>query len=112
MYEGKNQTLAPRSIFLRRMWRSIVISIVVLGVTLVIGMLGYHYLAPCAWIDAFHNASMILSGMGPVIFIDTFWGKIFSSFYALLSGLVFVTNIGLLLAPIFHRVLHQFHLDE
>lgn len=94
------------------MWRSLSISAAIIGLTLLIGMVGYRYLAPCDWIDALHNASMILSGMGPVIVINTFWGKVFSSFYALISGLVFVSNIGLLLAPVFHRLLHQFHLDD
>ena len=112
MYEGKNHRLASRSIFLKRMRRSLSISTAIIGMTLLIGMFGYRYLAPCDWIDAFHNASMILSGMGPVIVINTFWGKVFSSFYALVSGLVFVSNIGLLLAPVFHRLMHQFHLDD
>lgn len=112
MYERRKQQLASRSIFLGRLWRSLAISAAIIGATLITGVFGYHYLAKCEWIDAFHNASMILSGMGPVIVIDTFWGKVFSSCYALVSGLVFVSNIGLLLAPVFHRLLHQFHLDE
>jgi len=62
--------------------------------------------------SALHNASMILSGMGPVITIDTVSGKIFSSFYALFSGLVFVTNLGILLAPLLHRILHHFHVAD
>jgi hypothetical protein len=76
-----------------------------------IGVIGYHYLAEASWIDAFHNASMILSGMGPVITIASETGKIFSSFYALFSGLVFVTNVGVLLAPVMHRIMHRIHLE-
>jgi hypothetical protein len=80
--------------------------------SLLIGVIGYHYFAGAKWIDAFHNASMILSGMGPVITIESQAGKIFSSFYALFSGLVFVTNIGVLLAPVLHRIMHSIHLDQ
>ena len=77
-----------------------------------IGVIGYRYIAHAEWIDAFHNASMILSGMGPVIEIKNASGKIFSSFYALFSGVVFITNIGVILAPAAHRLFHRLHLQE
>jgi len=75
-------------------------------------VLGYHYIGEIVWIDALHNASMILSGMGPVADIKNFWGKIFSSAYALFSGVVFITNIGFILAPAAHRFFHRLHVDE
>ena len=112
MYENKRQRLAPRHVFIRRLWKNLFISGTTMVATLLLGTAGYRFLAPCEWIDAFHNASMILSGMGPVVNVNTFYGKIFSSLYALFSGLVFVTNIGIILAPLFHRLLHQLHLDE
>jgi hypothetical protein len=65
-----------------------------------------------AWLDAIHNASMILSGMGPVVEIKTTAGKWFSSFYALFSGIVFITNIGILLAPVMHRIFHRLHMED
>jgi len=77
-----------------------------------IGILGYRFIAHTEWIDALHNASMILSGMGPVIDIKNTSGKLFSSFYALFSGVIFITNIGVLLAPALHRLIHRFHLQE
>ena len=77
-----------------------------------IGFAGYYGLTDATAIDAFHNASMILSGMGPVITITTSSGKIFSSLYALFSGIVFITNIGLILAPVIHRIFHKLHLEE
>jgi hypothetical protein len=77
-----------------------------------IGVLGYHYWGPMGWLDSLHNASMILGGMGPVIEIKTNAGKYFSSFYALFSGIAFITNIGMLLAPLAHRLFHKLHLDE
>jgi len=77
-----------------------------------LGIVGYHYTSDIAWIDSLHNASMILSGMGPVVEIKTYSGKLFSSFYALFSGVAFITNIGLLLTPIVHRFFHKMHMEE
>ena len=84
----------------------------ILAICLVIGIVGYHITAHAAWIDSIHNASMILSGMGPVIEINTTCGKLFSSFYALFSGIVFITNIGVILAPLLHRLYHRLHLQD
>lgn len=88
------------------------LSFFILILCLLIGVLGYHYLALAGWLDAVHNASMILSGMGPVIEIKTDAGKLFSSFYALFSGIVFITNIGIILAPAIHRLFHALHVEE
>ncbi len=112
MYETKKQALASSKLFFKRMLWNFGISAVILGICLMIGVLGYHYLAPAPWIDAVHNASMILSGMGPVIDIKTDAGKWFSSFYALFSGIVFITNIGFILAPAIHRLFHALHIEE
>lgn len=112
MYEKKNQPLASKRLFLIRLTRNMFLILGLIAFSLLLGVMGYHYLANASWIDAFHNASMILSGMGPVINIDTEMGKFFSSFYALFSGLVFVTNVGVLLAPVMHRIMHSIHMDE
>lgn len=77
-----------------------------------IGILGYHYSANVSWLDSLHNASMILAGMGPVVEIKTNIGKWFSSFYALFSGVVFITNIGIILAPVAHRMFHRLNIEE
>ncbi len=81
-------------------------------VCLLIGIIGYHYIAHLIWIDSIHNASMILSGMGPVAQIDNVAGKLFSSFYALFSGVAFITNISIFLAPVVHRFLHKIHVEK
>jgi len=81
-------------------------------VCLLIGIFGYHYVAHLAWIDAIHNASMILSGMGPVATVENVSGKLFSSAYALFSGVAFITNISIFLAPVVHRFLHKIHLEK
>jgi len=113
MYETKFQPLLPLHLFYRRVLRNIVLAIGILGICLLIGTIGYHFLAKAAWIDAFFNASMILSGMGPVPpEITTFNGKLFASFYALFSGVVFIGTIGVMLAPAIHRLFHRFHLEE
>lgn len=111
-FERKNEALAPRSVYMRRLIWSIIVSFSLLAVCLLIGTVGYKYLAPADWIDALHNASMILSGMGPVIEIKTTAGKLFSSFYALFSGVVFITNIGIILAPAIHRLFHALHVED
>lgn len=112
MYENKRQALAPRSVFIRRMLWNLFIACVLLTFSLGIGIFGYHYTGGISWIDSLHNASMILSGMGPVADIKSVEGKLFSSFYALFSGIAFITNIGIILAPMAHRLYHRLHVDE
>lgn len=94
MYEHKSEPLISKKAFYRRVLYNFFISVFILFSCILIGVLGYHYLAEAAWIDAFHNACMLLSGMGPVITIEKNGGKIFSAFYALFSGIVFVTTMG------------------
>ena len=82
-----------------------------IGLSLLAGMAGYHYFESMSWIDAFINASMILSGMGPMGPLQTWGGKCFAGWYALYSGLALILVSGLILAPLLHRVMHRFHLD-
>lgn len=112
MYEHRKQKLAPLTTFYRRVLKNILLATAVLTICLFIGVFGYHYTADIPWLDAIHNASMILSGMGPVVEIKTIPGKWFSSFYALFSGIVFITNIGIILAPALHRIFHRLHIEE
>lgn len=98
--------------FYRRFARALVVSQAVIGVSLSLGILGYHYICGFGWVDALLNASMILTGMGPVGTLVTDGAKIFASAYAMFSGVIFVTASGILLAPMFHRVLHRFHIEE
>lgn len=112
MYEHRKQPLAPKKIFYRRIVRSILVASFIMLICLLIGVAGYHYTAHIPWLDALHNASMILSGMGPVVEITTTGGKWFSSAYALFSGIVFITNVGIILAPAVHRLLHRLHVEE
>jgi hypothetical protein len=111
-YEHRKQPLASKKTFYIRIATSILLASVILLLCLGIGILGYHYTADIEWLDSLHNASMILSGMGPVVTINSTAGKWFSSFYALFSGVVFITNIGLILAPAVHRIMHRLHLEQ
>jgi hypothetical protein len=112
MFESKSERLVPASTFARRMVISFLLLFVVLSIALGLGVLGYHYFADLTWIDSILNASMILTGMGPIAPMISESAKLFASAYALFSGVIFLSSIGLLLAPVFHRVLHKFHLDE
>jgi hypothetical protein len=81
------------------------------AVSWLIGILGYRLLEEFSWIDSILNAAMILGGMGPVNPLRTDAGKLFASFYALFSGIIFLVSVGVFLTPIYHRLLHQFHLE-
>jgi hypothetical protein len=111
-FERRHQPLASPHVFMRRVAVYLGVSIVIIGISLGIGVLGYHYLENLSWLDALLNASMILGGMGPVDPLRTDAGKLFASFYALFSGMVFLVAVGVLIAPVFHRFLHAFHIAE
>jgi hypothetical protein len=111
MFENRSSPLLPRKQFLGRMRRSALLSAGVAAVTLAVGMVGYRLFENMPWPDAFANASMILAGMGPLGNLNTTGGKIFAGIYALFCGLIFVTIITILLAPVFHRFIHKFHLE-
>jgi hypothetical protein len=112
MYEHHKQPLASRRVFAQRLRRNGLIGLLLLASSLGIGMLGYHFLENLSWIDSLLNASMILGGMGPVSPLQTNAGKLFASFYAIYSGVILLASVGILIAPIFHRFLHRFHLAE
>ncbi len=112
MYEHHKQPLASRKTFARRLGLNALLAAGVIFGSLGLGMLGYHFLENMSWIDAMLNASMILGGMGPVAPLHTSAGKIFASLYALYSGVVLLASVGVLAAPIFHRFMHRFHLED
>jgi hypothetical protein len=111
MFEHRSEPLASQSEFASRMLRYSFFTAAIILFSLGIGILGYHYLESLSWIDSLLNASMILGGMGPVNALQTNAGKIFASFYALYSGIVLLASVGILATPVFHRILHRFHLE-
>lgn len=112
MLEHHRKPLITRRAFLSRQLRYLGFSVIILLVSISIGIAGYHFLGNLPWIDSFLNASMILTGMGPVDHLDTTEGKLFASFYALFSGVAFLTFVGVLFAPVYHRFLHRFHFAD
>jgi hypothetical protein len=112
MYENKKQPIVPVITFYQRILKHIIIALGIMLFCLVIGITGYHYTANIPWLDSLHNASMILSGMGPVVEIKTASGKWFSSVYALFSGVVFLSIVGFILAPAIHRIFHKLNHEK
>ena len=111
-YESRGERLLPRRLFVRRLARHGLLATVVLGISLGAGAVGYRWTEGMGWLDAFLNASMILSGMGPVDTLRTDGGKLFATVYSIFSGVIFLGVVGVVLAPLLHRMLHRFHLDE
>lgn len=116
MYEHKEQPLAPKRVYYRRLTKNFLVATFIMLLCLLIGIAGYKLTVPeFDWYDSLLNASMILSGMGPVIDANIHLSntaKVFASFYALFSGVAFITNIGVLVAPIVHRFLHKLHIND
>jgi hypothetical protein len=111
-FENLHAPLLPRRQFYRRVARTTTVASGAIAAALAIGMVGYRVTEHMGWIDAFANAAMILSGMGPLGTLQTSAGKIFAGCYALFSGLAFITLVGVVLAPFIHRAFHRFHLAD
>ena len=112
LYERRRQPLLPHRRFVNRLVRHAGGAFGLIFGTLCVGMAGYHWLENLSWVDSYLNAAMILGGMGPVAELRTDSGKLFAGTYALFAGLVFLLGVGVILAPIAHRAMHRFHLDE
>ncbi|MEK7774275.1 MAG: hypothetical protein AAB305_00110 [Candidatus Zixiibacteriota bacterium] len=111
-FEHRRQPLLSRKHFLRRLAWSFLSALLLLAVWMILGMVGYHWLADLPWMDAFLNASMIVGGMGPVDLLTTPSAKLFAGLYAIFSGVMFLGIFGLLVAPVLHRFMHRFHLES
>lgn len=112
MFEHHKEPLISKKDFALRVGRFAAAALLLVAISWFIGILGYRLLEGFSWIDSALNAAMILGGMGPVNELHTNAGKIFASFYALFSGIVFLVAVGVLLAPIIHRFMHEFHLQN
>jgi hypothetical protein len=112
MFESKHDALLPRREFLSRLVRTVALGVGFVLVSLGMGMVGYRELEGMGWLDAFLNSSMLLSGMGPLKAPETDGGKLFAGLYALYSGLAVITVAAILFAPIFHRAMHRFHVED
>jgi hypothetical protein len=110
-YEHRTEPLLPFHLFLQRLATSAVVGLGIVAFSLLIGMVGYHFLVNLGWMDAFLNASMLLGGMGPIDAPKTAAGKLFSGLYSLYCGFAVLGIAGVVFAPVFHRFLHRFHLE-
>lgn len=112
MYEHRTERLLTRREFALRQLRHLAVAFVIIVVSLVVGAAGYRWTEGMGWLDAVLNASMILSGEGPVTAVGTGAGKVFATVYALYSGVVLLVAVGVIVAPAFHRIIHKLHMDE
>ena len=104
--EHRRQKVVPLPHFLLRVSRYALFAFVLIAFSLALGIPGYHYFGRLNWLDSFHMSCMILTGMGPVEEMPTEASKIFSSIYALYSGIAFLSITAVFFAPIIHRILH------
>jgi len=111
-FEHRSKPLLPRPKFFMRVGWYALVSLLLIVVSLLIGVVGYHYLNDLGWLDALVNASMILTGMGPVDPLKNDAAKWFASIYSIFSGVAFLSIMAVLLAPIAHRFLHRLHVED
>ncbi|WP_162426709.1 hypothetical protein [Pontibacter pudoricolor] len=110
--ESRNQKVLPLPRFLFRLGRYGMFALVLILFSVLLGTIGYHHFGKISWLDSFHMACMILTGMGPVVEMSTPPAKIFSSIYALYSGVAFLSISAVFFAPIIHRLLHILHVEQ
>ncbi|MFN8423962.1 MAG: hypothetical protein U0470_11500 [Anaerolineae bacterium] len=111
-FEHRSEALASTDVFVRRLARHGGATLLMAAGSLGVGMAGYHFTERMSWLDAYVNAAMILSGMGPAGTVKTAAGKLFAGSYALFSGVVFLLMAAVIIAPLAHRLLHRLHLEE
>lgn len=110
--ENRKQKVTPLPHFLFRLGRYGLFALGLIVFSVLLGTLGYHHFGQISWLDSFHMACMILTGMGPVVEMTSPSAKIFSSLYALYSGVAFLSITAVFFAPIIHRLLHILHVER
>lgn len=111
-FENKGQAVASNQKFAIRLFRYFLFCCTLIAISLAIGTIGYKYIGKMSWINSFYMSSMILTGMGPTGNMPSSAAKLFSSFYALYSGVAFLSITAVFFAPIIHRLLHILHVDS
>jgi len=112
MVRKQNKNILSKKEFTLRLLNYALFSILLLLISLLIGVLGYHFLAKLSWLDSFYNSSMILTGMGPIDKMTSSSSKIFASIYAIYSGVIFLSSVALFFAPIAHRLMHLLKIEQ
>jgi hypothetical protein len=111
IFEHHKQPLVTRNVFLQRVVKCVLVASLLLAVSILMGALVYHYVEGLSWVDALMNAVMIMTGLGLVSTLHTAAAKIFTTFYAILTAIVFYMVLAIIFAPLIHRFLHEFHLE-
>ena len=111
-FERKHEKLLPAREFYKRLVLFGLMAMALVLFSLAIGMLGYMTLEGLSLVDAFLNAAMLMGGMGPVTIQNTNAGKIFAGCYAMYCGFILIVSVAIFMTPVFHRILHHFHLEE
>ena len=112
MYESKFQPLLSRWHFIKRLLQHLAIAVTIIAITLLLGTLGYYYFEDMSWHDAFFNSAFVFSGLSYLQSPSSFPGKVFLVVYAVYVQLIILGLLGILSAPVIHRVLHRLHLDN
>lgn len=112
MYKHQAHPYLNRKVFFRKQTRYTLVALTLITISLGIGTAGYHYFGLLPWTDAWYNASMILTGMGPVDRMESQAAKIFSGCYALYSGVAFLSTVAVFLTPLVHRFMHLLHVEQ
>ncbi|MEO8087109.1 MAG: hypothetical protein ABI763_09840 [Bacteroidota bacterium] len=111
LFERLDKPLLSKAKFYRRLVNNSMIALIILFISLSIGISGYMVFAHLKFVDSVLNASMILGGMGPVDVLPNDASKYFASAYALFSGVTILSVVGVLFAPLLHRIMHRYHLE-
>lgn len=111
MYESKDQELLSRSAFLKRVAVHVVAALALAAIAMILGILGHMIFEDISFHDAVMNTAFVLGGIGLITVPSTAMGKLFIALYSFMTGLFFVASIGVILAPLAHRIIHKFHLD-
>lgn len=111
MYESKGDPLLPQRTFLKRIFRHLFYAVLILLGILILGVVGNLLFEPLSLHDAMFNIALTMTGSAPLLLPQSAGGKVFFSLYGILAGPIFMATIGLLIAPLLHRILHKFHLD-
>jgi hypothetical protein len=112
MDNSKRSPSHGRKVFRHGLARAGMIAGLLVGISLLVGILGYRHFAGLGWVDSFYSASMIMSGMGPTDVLRSSQAKIFAGIYAIYSGLLLIASTGVVLSPFMTQVLHAFHAEH
>ncbi len=112
MATARSKKLLSRKDFAIRLSKYALVSFTLVAASLAIGIAGYHFIGGLGWIDSLYNASMILTGMGPIDPMKTVAAKVFASAYALFSGVMFLSTVAIFFTPIAHRLMHILRIDQ